>query len=700
MPDRTGLQVGRYRLEEKLGEGGMAEVYRAFDLRLKRQVAIKFIRGEAFDPVQFGHVLRRFEYEAEAMARLSHPNIVDVYDFGEHEGVPFIVMKYFPGGSLRQYQQRPLPLDEALRLALPVARALDYAHTAGVVHRDIKPANILLNERGEPVIADFGVAKLLQMESATQLTATGVGVGSPEYMAPEQWEGVVSPQTDIYALGVVLFELLCGKKPYTASSPLGVLKRQLSEPLPRVSSYRPDLPADVETVLFKALAKEPQDRYPSMGDFIAALEALAAGKPLPEIHLAVQTAGVELETTQTAIPPPEVALSAPAVFEGTETHARISEEPPQPSEASPPAPPAFEETQTRSRISAEPPRSPEAAPLSGAVSGQKAQPPKLPGLLGRLQKLKPRWKLKQALVGGLAVVILGALSLLTITFLGVISLLAAGVLPSQPERVYFTSSQAGKPEIYLLDSDGQRKRVTHTPGDAGSWSPALDEASRLYFNSDRDGKTEIYRLEKDGRLTPITRTPGAAESWDAVLSPQGMLYFNSDRGGKVEIYRIEQDGRVAPVTHSPGDSISWGARFDQNGVMYFNSNRSGKTEIYRLEQDGKLSQVTHTPGWAESWNACLEWRGVIHFQSNRDQVSELYRMNQDGRTERVTHSPKGSFSAGMQVVAGTGIYFTSNRNGKLEIYRIEAESGKTVRVTNSAKGESWLGNPQPAALPR
>jgi serine/threonine protein kinase/formylglycine-generating enzyme required for sulfatase activity len=287
MPDLTGQTIGRYRILEKLGEGGMALVYKAHDTRLERQVAIKIIRREVFSPLVLERVLKRFEREAKALARLSHPNIVHVHDYGKYRGAPYLVMEYLPGGVLKTLTGTSdrLGWQEASRLLLPIAEALDYAHSQNVIHRDVKPSNILLTGRGQPMLSDFGIARILEDEQTQGLTASGTGVGTPEYMAPEQWTGKTCPQSDLYSLGVVFYELVTGRKPYTADTPAALMLKQINDPLPPPRQFAPGLPDGVEQVILKALAKKPDERYPSMQAFASALEAqlsaTAQEKPTP-----------------------------------------------------------------------------------------------------------------------------------------------------------------------------------------------------------------------------------------------------------------------------------------------------------------------------------------------------------------------------------------------------------------------------------
>jgi serine/threonine protein kinase len=267
MQNMIGQSLGRYHLIEKLGEGGMAVVYKAFDTRLECEVAVKVIRMERLTQEMMATTLKRFEREAKAVAQLNHPNIVNITDYGEYEGVPYLVMEYLRGGTLKQMLGKPMPYAEAARLLAPVASALQYAHEHKVIHRDVKPSNILITESGAPMLTDFGIARILDLQEGQTLTGTGVGIGTPEYMAPEQWTGDITPAVDIYSLGVVFYELVTGHKPYTADTPAAVLIKTINDPLPRPSQYAPGLPENVEKVIYKAMAKKAEDRYSNIGDF-------------------------------------------------------------------------------------------------------------------------------------------------------------------------------------------------------------------------------------------------------------------------------------------------------------------------------------------------------------------------------------------------------------------------------------------------
>jgi eukaryotic-like serine/threonine-protein kinase len=278
MSGLIGQNLGRYQILELIGEGGMATVYKAYDTHLEREVAIKIIRREAFAPDQLDTILKRFEREAKALGGLSHPNIVGVIDYGEHDGAPYLVMVYLRGGTLKDRLGSPMPWRDAVRLLVPVARALEYTHEHNIINRDVKPSNILMTEKGQPMLTDFGLVKIFEDKGLSNLTASGSGLGTPDYMAPEQWIGEATAQSDLYSLGVVLYEMITGHRPYTSNTPAGILLKQVNEPLPLPKQYVPSLPQNVESVLLKVLARKPVDRYPDMHSFADELQNLLDGR--------------------------------------------------------------------------------------------------------------------------------------------------------------------------------------------------------------------------------------------------------------------------------------------------------------------------------------------------------------------------------------------------------------------------------------
>ena len=333
MTNLLGQSLGRYHILEQLGEGGMATVYKAYDTRLETDVAVKVIRTENILPSTLDRSLKRFEREAKALARLTHPNIVKVTDYGEYEGKPYLVMEYLPGGTLKQKLGKPIPWNEAITILLPIARALDFAHRQSMIHRDVKPSNILITADGEPMLTDFGIAKILDLEETQDLTGTSAAVGTPEYMAPEQATAkTVDHRADIYALGVVLYEAVTGRKPFIADTPMAVLIKHATESLPRPSQFAANLPEAVEKLLIKAMAKKPDDRYQTMNKMAVAWQSAleskgqiqaSAEKSVPAIEQGrrkkrLETATIE-ETLDTADDEETLGTVDQSVFEEEET---------------------------------------------------------------------------------------------------------------------------------------------------------------------------------------------------------------------------------------------------------------------------------------------------------------------------------------------------------------------------------------------
>lgn len=272
MEDLVGKTIDRYKIIGEIGRGGMAIVYRAMDTMLDRNVAIKLIMPEFADKEK---LLKRFSREAKSLAKLSHSNIVKVLDYGEYAGAPYLVMEFIPGGTLNSRLGKPMNYAEAAALLAPVARALNYAHQQKVVHRDIKPGNILINESGQALLSDFGILKLLDAEETQGLTGTGKIVGTPSYMSPEQIRGMqIDGRADIYSLGIVFFEMITGRKPFIANTPIELSLKHLNDPIPRARQIVRDIPTEAEQVFLRAMAKKPEERYQSMAAFADDLEKL------------------------------------------------------------------------------------------------------------------------------------------------------------------------------------------------------------------------------------------------------------------------------------------------------------------------------------------------------------------------------------------------------------------------------------------
>lgn len=279
MADLSGRTFGHYQLIEPISSGGMATIYKAYQPGLDRVVAIKVLPEFLLNQPGF---LERFKIEAQAIAKLDHPHILPIYDYGEAERTPYLVMKYVPGGTLKDLMTRgPIDPRQAAPLLRQMAEALEHAHHKGIIHRDVKPSNVLLQNGRWVQLMDFGLAKL--MTGTSNITASGTGVGTPDYMSPEQAQGsLIDQRTDIYSLGVVLYQMLTGDVPFHAATPMAVMLKQIVEPPPSPRSKNPDISPEIEQVVLKAMAKAREDRYPHALKFAEAYEsALDSAVTLP-----------------------------------------------------------------------------------------------------------------------------------------------------------------------------------------------------------------------------------------------------------------------------------------------------------------------------------------------------------------------------------------------------------------------------------
>jgi tRNA A-37 threonylcarbamoyl transferase component Bud32 len=276
-----GRTLGCYRIVEQIGSGGMATIYKAYDAATDRYVAVKTLPEYYSNDASFR---QRFEREAKAIAQMEHIHILPIFTFGEEDRIAYLVMRYLPTGTLADRIGRGrLPLAEASRILSQLASALDYAHKHGILHRDVKPSNVLLDDEGNVLLTDFGIAKIVA--GTSDLTGSGL-IGTPNYMSPEQCQGSkkLTPASDQYSLGVVLYEMLTGCKPYQAETPVAVVLMHLNDPLPPPRRQRPEISEVMEAVLFKALAKQPELRYPSCAAMAEAFaRAVSAAEPITEV---------------------------------------------------------------------------------------------------------------------------------------------------------------------------------------------------------------------------------------------------------------------------------------------------------------------------------------------------------------------------------------------------------------------------------
>lgn len=546
--DIIGKSLGRYHVLEKLGQGGMAVVYKALDTTLERYVAIKVILPYSEYSDQF---LARFNREARTLAKLTHPNILKIFDYGEYENHPFLVMEYIAGGTLKDWLTgQPIPWQKSAQLLSQVARALEAAHAQGVIHRDVKPANILMANGKDPLLSDFGIAKLIEgNEEATQLTGTGVGIGTPDYMAPEQADGEADERSDLYSLGVIFYQMVTGKLPYEADTPLAVMFKKVTDPLPRPTQHIPGLPMAVENVMIKALETNPQYRYRNMGEFSQVLERITSRADTIETLATEAGTGItegggesgsalphpadgkrSIRPTSWVIPVVIVLVVLAATFGGVNLLRK-------------PLPAAVPVTET-------------AIETSTAVQPTKWIPPT--PTLEQIPEYTPTSKpisTPTAMGGG--------------------------------KWIAFNSRMDGDADIYLMDANGNNlTQITSSSAHDlyPSWSP---DGRRIVYQTNEGEDQEIAIIDiSSKRVTKVTEN--TCNDWAPVWSPDGeWIAFYSDCDGDRNIYKIHTDGtKRTLLTHTSGAN-SWFPAWSPDGKkITFTSNRSGSYHIYIMNADG------------------------------------------------------------------------------------------------------------------
>ena len=310
MPFKEGQQLGSYRIIEQLGRGGMATVFKAYHANLDRYVAIKVLHPAFLEDETF---LARFEREAKVVAKLEHPNIIPVYDFDKHDDHPYLVMKYIEGETLKaRLKRRPLTPEEGVKVIEAVGDALAYAHKQGILHRDIKPSNVMIGEDGNVYLADFGLARIASAGEST--LSSDMMIGTPQYISPEQAVGKrnLDEGTDIYSLGVLIYELVVGQVPFSADTPFSIVHDHIYTPLPLPRAVNPNVPEVIERLLLKALAKERDDRFATVEELVIAFRQAIRGEDMDQVW-------VDPKTYTPAETPQPVRLKVQADFDVAQT---------------------------------------------------------------------------------------------------------------------------------------------------------------------------------------------------------------------------------------------------------------------------------------------------------------------------------------------------------------------------------------------
>jgi Tol biopolymer transport system component/predicted Ser/Thr protein kinase len=649
MADLIGSVVANFRIEQLIGSGGMSQVYRGTHVHLGRVAAIKVMHSQFSGDTSFQ---QRFLREALVAAQLHHPNIVEIYDTGvASEGAYYIAMEYVAGRNLSQMLKLQLPSHaQTVSYVGQVAAALDHAHAAGVIHRDVKPSNIIVRPDGRVVLVDFGIAKALEEHAAAQsgaLTMAGAIVGTPAYLAPEQAsDEPVTKQTDIYALGIVTYELLSGKPPFSGRSFSSMLNAHLTETPPPVHTLVGQLDPRVSGVIARALEKDPRARYPSATEFAAALSAAL---------------------------PHGAAPAAAAVAAG---------------EAVPSA---------ASRDGALPPMPPEAT-TAGA------------GGRGWSRATLLVFALVAVALAAAGFLLLGGddgdddddstLATSTSTA-GTVVAAATSTSLTDPTATLSASDATATPAASATEAPATEPPATQASSPAATETvPPEAPNANLAFQSARDGNFEIYVMNPDGSAqTNITNVP--ANDLSPVWSPDGgLIAFASDRSGSYEIWVMNANGSdPRQLTDSPGRDVS-PAWSPDGSLIAFASERDGNFEIYTMDVDGGSPQrITDAPS-ADAQPAWSPDGARIAYESDRAAPvgQEFNRFDiwimdaAGGNPQRLTTAPESELSPEWSPDGARIAYSVERRDGPTilayEIYVIGADGSNPFHLEASLTADA------------
>ncbi len=611
--DLIGKRIGGYEILEKIGQGGMATVYRAHQISMNRPVAIKILPRQFITDDSY---MQRFNREVKIVSQLEHRSIVPVYDYGEHEGLPYIVMRYMTAGSVDDLLRTnsTLNAEQILHIVEQIAPALDYAHTKGVLHRDLKPSNVLLDDDGGAYLTDFGIARILG-ETGPGITTQGV-VGTPSYMSPEQAQGhELDGRSDVYSLGVMMFEMATGRRPFQSDTPYSIAVMQVTTPPPAPRVLNPNITPQFASVIYKTLEKKPDHRYVSGA-------ALVDG-----LRTAIRKAKTH-DTQPGGVPRPEV---------------------PAPQMGQPPAP-------------VSPPLSPPVAPVVNhpptslpvqssyqepfATSGSFTPQPSI--------KYRPPARKKRGngiwasfAIGGLLGC--GLLALLAVIGVALTIFVLSGGLNTSTAATDVPTNDSQGGGIATLDPTSEAARATLISGSTDNVEPT-DEAA------------------------PVGVRPTIA--FDPSRGPGDSILFYSERDGNFNLYAIDIDTNIETQLTLDDASDMYPALSPDGGFVAFQSNRSGNFEIYvmtifstnvrRLTNNDRLDRV---PAWSPDG----AW--IIYSSDTRDDDNyDLYVVRADGSDETLLFSNGQRNSHARWSPDGSYIVFTTGdgRNASFwEIGRLE-----------------------------
>ncbi len=636
--------LGKYVILEEIGRGGMAAVYKARDVELDRIVAMKVL-----SPYLVGEprLVQRFMGEARLAANLDHPNIVTIYDIGGEGGYYYFVMKFLDGRSLKEIlaEQGPLPLQEVLDIVRQLSSALDYAHRQNLIHRDVKPGNVIISADGQAVLTDFGLAKVAEN---LKLTASGETIGTLEYMAPEQARGDAEKQSDIYSLGVIVYEMLAGRLPFQGNNQATLLYQHLHDPPPPLRQWNPEIHPEMEQAVLKAMAKDPAERFESVGEFYIALEQAARkslfaaparraerGKAAPRVGLAGHRSTRRLTLppwlSRGALPPflrrwgwailGGVALLAVLIGVGVVLRGALASRPTSTAVA------VATTSLPPSTSVATPVRTPVETAVPTAVAG--ATRPVGPAYANNVfiplleQPVSPPAQIADAQFalrcdldpeGALGHLYLWPVrSRQPTPWSGVppdYVVVSQMSWAPQGEALVFVVSEAGTLNLFRVQADGEGfGRLTSSREDKEdpAWSP---EGMRIVFADGPQGRRTILQIPAVGGPGDDL-TPGGADNWAPSWSPDHeSIVFVSDRDGNTEIYQYSFVGdELTRLTDDPSQDI-YPVLSPDGSQLAFLSNRSGDFRLYVMDMASQEVEIAFEGAvWLErpSWSPRGDW---------------------------------------------------------------------------------------------
>ncbi len=702
--DLIGRKIGGYEILELIGHGGMASVYRAHQVSMNRVVAVKVLPRQFLSDDTY---MQRFNREVKIISQLEHRNIVPVHDYGEADGQPYIVMRFMSGGSVDDLLRAgALALNEIVAIVEQIAPALDYAHGKGVLHRDLKPSNILMDDNGGAYLTDFGIARLMSDVSNVTLTTQGV-VGTPSYMSPEQAQGQnLDHRSDIYSLGVMLFEMATGQRPFESDTPYGIAVLQVTATPPNPRSLNPTIPSPVERVILTTMSKKREDRYDTATRLSEALKLASDAPPSAMFD------------TQPGFPRPDALRSA------NSPRPDATNTPPPPSNTgsvyTPPPPSSAYVVPVRQRLS---PRRGGSLWLSMGVGGLigcglliilalvvavvistmarngNAQPTvEIPGGIASPPPATATSATTVALAatGTRAPTRTGAPATNTsaATEVAPVGQRPTAVPLANGSIVYF-AERDGNFDIYEMNLD-TRSETRLTSAESSELYPAVSpDGAQIAYMSDADGDYDIYVMSIDGR-NPRRLTDNDVTDRMPAWSPDGQwIAFSSDtRGdGGHDLYEIHPDGSDLRQLYSDGERNS-DPRFSADGqsiVFMSGGIADGATwEIRRLDvASSHVDTLTHND--VKDWSPIFAPDGSLVYATEGEGHAALARMNSNGSDSHVLYDGAGYEWDASYSPSGDLITFTSDVSGRDEIYLMSAEGTNIRQVTElGGMGARWL----------